>query len=501
MQLELKDMLGYCSTLPSMPGIALQVLELGKDPDVNPRRLADLIGNDPALASRILRVSNSPLYGQHRKSDNLQQAVMALGLNATMSLALSFSLVDTLRSSGAHAEALNRTWRRALIAGATTRVLAEALRMPRQEELFLAAMLQDIGILALNAALPDQYPDLLASSTTHDDLLALERETLATDHGQAGAWLMNHWSLPELLVCAATGSHDPDAESVPDAHRDFLRVVAVASRIADLFVGGSRRQADAAEVVQAADRWLGMERDLLEQVLADVADSLPEVERVFETQLAKPQQVAAVMEQARELLTMRNLQLIQQAAEHQRRVKEMERNSRRWQEEASRDALTGLYNRRFFDERLEREFAFASEQGLPLVLGFMDLDHFKAVNDEYGHETGDKVLMSVAETLREHTRDGDLVVRYGGEEFVILLPDTSLHTGLRIFERLRRAIEGVEYASPDGRSLHITVSIGIAAHMDAMASEQSQVDLVRQADKALYTAKKLGRNRVESAVA
>ena len=494
MRSELRELLGFCTNLPSMPSVAVQVLELGQDPEVDPGALVTIVSRDPALASRILRISNSPLYALARRCDNLRQAVLALGVNAAMSLALSFSLADTLRHRGAHAEAMERTWRRALIAATASHCLGEMVRMPRREELFLAAMLQDLGILALDAAMPDTYSRLLAQSQSHDELLDIEREALGTDHGEAGTWLMQRWDLPAPLALAATAAHDPTAAEVaPDLQR-FMCVIALAGRVADLYIS-CRRQSDALELLELTERWLELGNEHLQEVLDQVGGSLPEIERAFDTRLASASQIAAVMDQARELLTMRNLQLIQQAAEHQRRMSDMERSSRRWREEATRDSLTGLYNRRFFDERLQREFGFASEQGLPLVLGFMDLDHFKDVNDRHGHEMGDAVLEQIGRTLREHTRDGDLVVRYGGEEFIVLLPGAGLEAAKPIFERLRAAIEAVEYQTRDDATLRVTVSIGLAARTDAM----SPLDLVRQADRALYSAKQSGRNRVECA--
>ena len=498
MRADLRETLAYCTNLPSLPSVAIRVLEIGRQPDVSPDDLVELLGQDPALATRVLRVSNSPLYALQNRCRNLQQAVLALGLNATLTLALSFSLGDSMRQAGEHSEAIDRVWRRALIAGTAARILAQMLRVPRREDLFLAAMLQDLGVLALNAALPDTYPSLIARAATHDDLVLIEREALATDHGEVGTWLMERWGFPEPLVMAPTAAHEPQSVTALEEQRQFLSVVAISGRLADLFVS-SRREMDTAVVAGFARQWLGVEADMLRAALDDVTEALPLVEQVFEARLISPEQAAAVLDQARELLAMRNLKLLQQAAEQQRRVTEMERSSQRWREKATRDALTGLHNRLFFDEHLEREIAVAAQEGQPLVLGFLDLDHFKEVNDAYGHDTGDVVLTTVGQTLRRHTRDSDLVVRYGGEEFIVLLPCTRLATAQGIFERLRRAIAAVEYTSPDNAVFRVTASIGIAAFMDEGHTEITQFDLVRRADRALYTAKQCGRNRVECA--
>src|ERR1700721_4421364 len=120
-------------------------------------KVAKALSMDSALSTKILRIANSPLYAQRRKSENLRQALVVLGLNATLTLALSFSLVKTLRAGKVNGIDYPLYWRRALVAATAARALADALRQPMAEEIFLAALLQDVGILALDQALPDLY--------------------------------------------------------------------------------------------------------------------------------------------------------------------------------------------------------------------------------------------------------------------------------------------------------------------------------------------------------
>lgn len=155
---------------------------------------------------------------------------------------------------------------------------------------------------------------------------------------------------------------------------------------------------------------------------------------------------------------------------------------------ASLDALTGLHNRRVFEMFLNQEKAKSARYGRPLSLIVMDLDHFKKVNDTYGHFTGDSVLKTVAEILKNQTRASDLPARWGGEEMVVLLPETDLDGAKSVAESLRGKIESQEF--PDaGR---VTASFGVAC----MSDENS--DLFGAADKAMYLAKTSGRNKVVS---
>ena len=163
-------------------------------------------------------------------------------------------------------------------------------------------------------------------------------------------------------------------------------------------------------------------------------------------------------------------------------------------EEISRvDPGTGLYNRRYFFERLEEEYARVTRRGGPLSVLMLDIDDFKVANDRFGHLFGDHVLRRIAGMLQNVSRRIDIVARYGGEEFAFILPDTPLAAAVTLAERVRRSIAMAEFVQEEA-AMHLTVSIGVT---DAAECDAPEVDrLVRCADKALYKAKSLGKNRV-----
>jgi len=159
---------------------------------------------------------------------------------------------------------------------------------------------------------------------------------------------------------------------------------------------------------------------------------------------------------------------------------------------SSTDRLTGLYNRGHWEGSLKAAYARHQRYGNALSLVMLDIDHFKHVNDTYGHQAGDKVIEQLAQLLREHARESDVPGRYGGEEFGVVLSDTD-HAGARIFaERLRQAVEAllVQY---NGQDIRFTISLGAA---DLSAPANDHAELIARADQALYTSKKTGRNRV-----
>ncbi len=167
-----------------------------------------------------------------------------------------------------------------------------------------------------------------------------------------------------------------------------------------------------------------------------------------------------------------------------------------YQRYATLDALTGMYNRRWLSETMPRQVQRCVQDGKPVSLLMVDIDHFKKFNDTHGHAAGDFVLHTVAQRLKENVRPTDLVARYGGEEFTVVLPQADTATALQVAERLRGAIAAEQLVTADGKGLGtVTVSIGIATLPGA--AETAVQALLERADQALYRAKNAGRNRCE----
>jgi two-component system, cell cycle response regulator len=168
------------------------------------------------------------------------------------------------------------------------------------------------------------------------------------------------------------------------------------------------------------------------------------------------------------------------------------------------DVLTGLYNRRYLQHRLVDELARARRDARPLACMMLDVDHFKPVNDRWGHPAGDKVLAQIAHVIREGCRDSDIPIRYGGEEFAVLLPGADIENALRVAERIRRAVEASEFVLPGGHAVALTLSAGVSCAAPATADQELKPRgdrLVAEADVQLYRAKSRGRNCVCGAAA
>lgn len=490
MQPELATLLDRCPDLPTPPGVALRVIALAQDPKADLNATADAIGLDPALAARILRIANSPLFASatRRPPETVSRALALLGLNAALTLALGFSLATTMRGGGQVAAAREQYWRRSVLSAMAARLLGEDAGLDRPEELMLAGLLQDIGALALMQVLPERYT-LLDPGPPGLAPLARERTLFGSDHAEVGAWLAARWNLPAWLQDSIarheSGPWDGDAA---------LSCVGGSGVVADLWMqAGTPEQLRA--LAAELERRTGLDGPSTARLLERLSASAPELGALFDVRLDDPRDVRAVHGRVQELMVVRNLIEIRNAAVARRELEALKARTQDLTEQARRDPLTGAYNRLQLEEVLEREFRDALEHGRPLSIAFIDLDDFKRINDRHGHLVGDQVLQEFTRCLAGHLRQSDLLARYGGEEFLIVLGNCDAAAARVTLERILAEISRTPMALVDGVPLYITFSAGLASQGggDGFASAQ---DLLRAADEALYGAKRDGRNQV-----
>ena len=473
--------------------MATRIIALGQDPSTSMGDVADAVSVDPALVSKILRVTNSPLYAQHRKIENLRQALTLLGLNGTLTLALSFALVSNLRVKGGDKSIdYGLFWRRSLATATCGRSLATNFQLGAKEEFFLASLLQDVGMLALDKAVPELYQGIETHQADHAHVQAIERASLGADHAAVGAWLLQEWNLPRQFVQAVAASHDP-ALCIETKFQPLARCTAVASTVADIWW---REDADKASqaAAECAAKLLGMEREAFASLLEQVASELQQTGALFDVDMGDAGLVDAILEQAKEIVMLRNLQVMQETTVLQKTTASLKARTRELEEASRRDGLTGLYNRAHLDQVLTEEFAQAKRHHWPISIAFVDLDHFKNINDTHGHQAGDEILQAAARLLIANTRDTDINARYGGDEFVVVLPGSGTAELRVTCERLVKAFASTQHELDNGAKLTATVSVGIASHGENEDFETVD-DLLQAGDRALYSAKYQGRNR------
>lgn len=176
-----------------------------------------------------------------------------------------------------------------------------------------------------------------------------------------------------------------------------------------------------------------------------------------------------------------------------KQTKELKEAQEKLKEQANRDPLTNMYNRRYFADIAEKIISITKRTNEPLSLMMIDVDDFKKINDTHGHCIGDSVIISLAEKIDSFTRESDIAARFGGEEFAIILPNTSTENALQLGEKLRESIEGMNFHA-DNADINFTVSIGIDTFNNK--NDINISESLNRADKALYESKKLGKNKV-----
>ena len=490
---ELQEKLKSCPNLPSPPTIAIRIIQLANDPETDFKKIIQLLTCDPALTSKILRTANSPIYPYVKKVENLQQALMVLGLNATISLALSFSLVQSLQATKGTGLDYTMYWKRALLSGVACQVLGNTCEVKEIEELYLAGLLQDLGMLALDLVFPNLYPSHTGEQSNHASLITHEEQWLGLSHGAVGSWLLTQWNLPDRLRIAVDGSDHPSRIPAQDGRARFARCVTLSGMIAEIFV----RKTDNAYlrlVNQQASLWLQLTPETLMEILETIKERLPEAERLFDTNLQPWDDPQSILENAREALLVRNLQALQKVEELQMTTVHMEAQVSNLEETNRHDALTGTLTRAHLDKCLEATFERAVTNGDCLTLIFGDLDKFKSVNDTYGHQVGDVVLQSAARMLLFHLRGTDIVGRFGGEEFVLILPKSTTTGASIVAERILEAFRNTPHDINESQRLSVTISLGMATHTPE--NPYPHVDeLLRHADEAVYYSKTHGGNQ------
>ena len=498
MRADLKDRLERCRTLPTLPALALKVLELCQKEDLNLGEIATVISNDPALAAKLLRMANSPVSGLKRPARTVSHALALLGVNTVRTLALSFSLAADMKKPGKGVQ--QGVWKRSILAAISAREVARIVESRLAEEAFLAALLQDIGALALAQIDPKtSAANWEKSKGDHTLLIDLERETFGADHAEVTQWLLTRWKLPGLFGDAAGSSHQVDrASDASDDSAQIEKIVRLSGWIADIWIRGEA--APAIELARVrAQSILNLGEERLAPILKEIASAMTgDVAKLFEVDVGSPDDIEAILEQAKEALVVATFRADQEADEARQSATELEQKNRVLAEESQIDKLTRLANRDRCDRYLAEQFQLALAKDRPFSVLFCDVDFFKKVNDGYGHGVGDIVLVSVAGLLGQKMRGADLVARYGGEEFVILLPDTPSAGARVVGERLRARIEAAAIDYGADKPMKVTISVG-GASLDPSCRYGSPLELVKAADEALYAAKRGGRNRFVSA--
>lgn len=481
--------------LPSMPVVAFKVLELCRQEDVDFQDVVEVIAKDPALTAKMLKVSNSSMFGMAKTVASLEQAVKVLGLRTVKIMALGFSLVDTFRPHAGIGFDYPGYWRRCLSTAVAARQLHSVTGDVRRDEAFVAGLLCDIGMLAAERHPQRIYqPVVDAHAEMKGRIQDIESALLGITHAHISALMLAKWNTPEVICQAVQAHHGEGIDQLGPRPQALARVLWAASEISELFCGDT----DATAYQAVSDhimKIVGIKPKPLEALMAVINHQVGEAAELFSLKLTDEISFDEIRSRAMLQMATLSFSADQERAQAETRAREATALSESLRTRAEMDKLTSIANRQTFDDRLAAMMSDAATRRGDLGLILLDVDHFKRFNDTYGHLAGDEVLKSLGQCLRKISDDTQFAARYGGEEFAIIVADMTARDLRCLAEDIRKNIARIKVQRGDV-ALSVTASLGVA-HVNLGEENVAPNELIERADGCLYEAKREGRNRVE----
>ena len=474
--------------LPTIPGIAVKILEVVRNENSDLNEIADIISSDPPLSAEVLKTINSPLFGLSSKVTTVPRAVSMLGIDVVKNLALSFSLIKTNRTGDNSLFNFSDFWKNSLIGAISSKLIAKNLCPDVAEDAFFLGLLHNIGILTIVQCKPKQYSLVLQENPqSHSDYHQAESQILGFNHMEVGDFLTRKWGFPEIFTIPIRFHHYP--EQLEGRHDNrielFTKILHMASAFIDFFSTPDKTLS--LGLIDFHIKAHGFCDKLKpEEILLQVQKQTADVFPLFKVKMGKKTDYSKIIEDARNELINVSSDILYRFVEQQKQIERLRML-------ATHDGLTGLINHQKFNEILEIELGRAKRYNTPVSLIFADIDHFKNVNDTYGHLAGDHALKVISKFLDDQVRTSDIVARYGGEEFGIILPETPTEGAVTAIERLRDGLSGLQIEYEGHTLSNISLSFGVASF--SPGENISKNDFLKQADEAMYRAKRNGRNK------
>lgn len=491
--------------LPTLPVVAVRLLELIKDPETEIRDIVKVIKTDPAIAAKILKATNSSFFGFKSEVTSIERAVPMLGTTMITSLAMSFALSDASMSQGPLAEHYHEYWKQSIVHGAVAELLSKQSRKGLEAEFFLVGLLMDLGRLAMLKTISHEYLPVLESARDYQrELYDIEHEMLGINHVEVGVQLMKNWRMPEALISAVQSHHQP-LESLQsqegDENYELISGSALTAIIGDYYCS-NHKGTSLHNMRELSQHIYGMSEEALQEFLEHASARINTTGELFSVDMSEFGDPTELMAQANEQLSMLAMrehvagtQAVARTEAVEREKQELASRNQELQKQVMHDPLTKVYNRSYFDQAIAREINLSGRTATPVGLIFIDVDHFKKLNDTFGHQFGDLVLQRVAKLLGEDLRSTDILARYGGEEFVILVGQPTEKGLEKLAERIRARIEA-EHIMCGEKPVPVTASLGAAFTISSRDPKGLCEQLIAAADGAMYEAKEDGRNRV-----
>ncbi|QOJ00724.1 MAG: HDOD domain-containing protein [Phycisphaeraceae bacterium] len=471
----LEDILA-CPTLPSLPSIAMRVIELASNPNVKIPELASTIQNDQGLTAKVLRTVNSSFYGLREKCGTINKALVLLGLSPVKGIVLGFSLVSSVgqRQDGFDYQSY---WRRGLLTAVGGKLIVEAAGKKYGDEVFIAGMLQDIGVMAMYRALGDEYLAVMSQTGgDHRKLCKAEISSLEMQHPDIGAMLAERWKLPRSLVVPVKYHERPTA--APQEHLEITQAVGLGNLIHDALTVEDAVEARR-KLYDRASQWLGLSSDQVDAVLRRVGQASKELAGLFRVDIGP-------MSSADAILTRAETRLVHAAPD------ECLERSQGLElvlvDPTDVDPRTGLMGRKGFDFALRRAWKLMSEDREIAGLTNIVIEASPGADPEYVSQT------AVALLKKQFGPMGAAICRLSGWLFAVITIGPTQPALAAAAEEFRLSLNRAPASE-----YRLAASVGIVT----LTPEQALAfggpeSLVRASAEAIQACKSSGGNCVRS---
>ena len=332
-------------------------------------------------------MANSGAFGRQGEVTDIEQAILILGLRSVNVIALSFSLVATSSGETDLKFDYRHYWTCSAVTTTAAHYLSEHYCPEVKDEAFLAGILCDFAQLAMAECAPEKYGTVLSEfHKSNDPLQEIEKQVLGTDYMTLGKQLLESWDLPEVIYASVGSHHNPELiEDKSSSAYKVSQILYLAAICGDLYAGGDINISVEA-LRQAGAAYFDMDDVHCQNFLQDIQERVPEIIDILNIKSSDPNELMNIRAQATEYIVKESLALNQEAQAITNNAKRLEKKNIELEDQAITDALTGLRNRGFFDSTIKDILECSTQNGNAMGLLILDIDHFKSVNDSYGHQ-------------------------------------------------------------------------------------------------------------------
>jgi diguanylate cyclase (GGDEF)-like protein len=428
--------------LPTLPGIAAKLLLAfqKENPDID--EIGKILSTDPPLSAKVLKIVNSSFYSLPSKITSVNHAISLLGIDSVKNLALSFSLVNKFNTKVPKTLDHALFWKDSLIGAIAVKLIGEKIIKSFSDDIFFLGLLQNIGFFTLSLCMPKQYDLVMVEfykngSQVHE----VESQNLGFNHMEIGEYLIKTWGLPDTFYTPIGYHHYPQRLiSARDDIHTLTKVLHLSSLYIELFNHSSDVGLKLATIEQRVKAYDFDETVDIHEVGKNINQQASDILPIFEIEFKDENEYAQLLETAKAEIANLSTELINNLFDQRQEINLL-------RQQVGRDSMTNLNNHQRFRELLQQEISRSHRYNHPLSVIFADIDHFKSVNDTYGHLAGDRAIKIVAGCLKKELRESDHLARYGGEEFAFILPEAEKDDAWMVAERLRKAIDSLRQGS------------------------------------------------------